>query len=484
MADVKPGLRLQLLLLLGGLLLLGLLPLYFAVSTYTRVTLQEVRYASARSLGRAVAGHVAEARGRRTHAELMELLHSEIGASGLEAIGVYGPQGKAIARVGEPIAVDELPTSVVPGSERVFSARTNYGPGIAVVVPDSHGAVAAVLRTDDDAARVAPLLRLFALYTSVIAFALLLLSYFVLTRWIVRPLDSLGRAASRVAQGARKLELPRSGARELTQLGISLRQMTEHLLAEEEALRRKVDEVERATRELEAAQAHLVRSERLASVGRLAAGLAHEIGNPIAALIGLEDLLIEGGLDEAEQKDFLLRMRKETERIHAILRDLLQFARPSQDENPDGGDVETAVHDTVTLVTPQKALREIALEVDVFPDLAPVRMSREQLVQVLLNLVLNAADACGAGGRVVVRAEPSPRGVRLSVADDGPGVSPKVRDQLFEPFVTTKEVGKGTGLGLSVCRGLVEAAGGHIDLDPEYEDGARFVVELPIVAHD
>ncbi|MCA9645296.1 MAG: HAMP domain-containing histidine kinase [Polyangiaceae bacterium] len=481
---MKPGLRLQLLLLLGGLLLLGLLPLYFAVSTYTRVTLQEVRYASARSLGRAVAGHVSEARERRTHAELMELLHSEIGASGLEAIGVYDPQGKAVARVGEPVAVDELPQSVDPGSERVFPARTNYGPGIAVVVPDSHGAVAAVLRTDDDAARVAPLLRLFALYTSVIAFALLLLSYFVLTRWIVRPLDSLGRAASRVAQGARKLELPRSGARELTELGVSLRQMTEHLIAEEEALRKKVDEVERATRELEATQASLVRSERLASVGRLAAGLAHEIGNPIAALIGLEDLLIEGGLDEAEQKDFLLRMRKETERIHNILRDLLQFARPSQQANPDGGDVETAIYDTVTLVTPQKALRDISLEVDVFPELPLVRLSREQLVQVLLNLVLNAADACGPGGRVVVRAEPKPEGVCLSVEDDGPGVSPAVRDQLFEPFVTTKEVGKGTGLGLSVCRGLVEAAGGTIDLDPSYEGGARFVVELPALAND
>ncbi len=484
MASVKPGLRLQLLLLLGGLLLLGLLPLYFAVSTYTRVTLQEVRYASARSLGRAVAGHVSEARERRTQAELMELLHSEIGASGLEAIGVYDPQGKAIARVGEPVAVDQLPESVVPGSERVFPARTNYGPGIAVVVPDAHGAVAAVLRTDDDAARVAPLLRLFALYTAVIAFALLLLSYFVLTRWIVRPLDSLGRAASRVVQGARKLELPRSGARELTQLGISLRQMTEHLIAEEEALRRKVDEVEQATRELKATQANLVRSERLASVGRLAAGLAHEIGNPIAALIGLEDLLIEGGLDEAEQRDFLLRMRKETERIHNILRDLLQFARPAQGESAEGGDVETAVYDTVTLVTPQKALQDIALEVDTFPDLPAVRMSREQLVQVLLNLVMNAADACGAGGRVVVRAEPSSQGVRLTVEDDGPGVSPKVLEQLFEPFVTTKEVGKGTGLGLSVCRGLVEAAGGHIDLDPDYEGGARFIVELPIVAHD
>jgi signal transduction histidine kinase len=106
-------------------------------------------------------------------------------------------------------------------------------------------------------------------------------------------------------------------------------------------------------------------------------------------------------------------------------------------------------------------------------------MSREQLVQVVLNLVLNAADACGEGGRIVVRARRTERGARLDVEDDGPGVSSAVRERLFEPFVTTKEVGKGTGLGLAVCRGLVEAAGGTIALDADYHPGARFVIELP-----
>src|SRR5690606_6052983 len=124
-------------------------------------------------------------------------------------------------------------------------------------------------------------------------------------------------------------------------------------------------------------------------------------------------------------------------------------------------------------------LRDVELEIDVAPDLPRVTMADEQLIQVLLNLLLNAADACGPHGHVVVRATPTPAGVRLVVEDTGPGVAAAVRDQLFEPFVTTKEVGKGTGLGLSVCRGLVEAAGGRIDLDVSYTTGARFVVELP-----
>src|SRR5690606_22199486 len=118
--------------------------------------------------------------------------------------------------------------------------------------------------------------------------------------------------------------------------------------------------------------------------------------------------------------------------------------------------------------TPQRSMQEIDLAVDVHPDLPLVAIPREQLVQVLLNLLLNAADACGdRGGRIAVRAELTDRGVRVVVEDDGPGVRADVREHLFEPFVTTKDVGKGTGLGLAVCRGLVEAAGGTIMLDPD-----------------
>jgi len=311
---------------------------------------------------------------------------------------------------------------------------------------------------------------------------LLVAAYFALTRLIVRPLDALARAAERVALGARRFSVPEGGARELVDLGRNLHTMTEHLIREEEALRAKVDEVERATVSLREAQDRLIRSERLASVGRLAAGLAHEVGNPIAALLGLEDLLLAGGLDAAEQQDFLQRMRKETERINRILRDLLQFARPGEKHEAVGaahGDVREAVADTASLITPQKAMQGVELELGVPEGLPPVALSAEQLTQLVLNLLLNAVDALDGGGRVRVTAESSAHGVRLVVEDNGPGVALEVRDRLFEPFVTTKEVGKGTGLGLAVCRGLVEAVGGSIALDTTFSSGARFVVELP-----
>jgi signal transduction histidine kinase len=210
--------------------------------------------------------------------------------------------------------------------------------------------------------------------------------------------------------------------------------------------------------------------------------LAHEIGNPIAALLGLEDLLLQGGLTEDEQQDFLKRIKSETERIHRVLRDLLDFARPAAaaqvgDDKP--GDVSEAIADVVALVRPQRSFRQVDLRVHAEPDLPRVALGNERLMQVLLNLLMNAADATEGKGVVTLTAQRSSTGVQLAVEDDGPGIDPAVRPRLFEPFVTTKEVGKGTGLGLAVCRGLVESAHGTIQSDESHERGARFVVELP-----
>jgi len=338
-------------------------------------------------------------------------------------------------------------------------------------------------------ARAAPLVRLVALYMVVFGLALLVFAYFSLTRLIVRPIDELVDAADRVASGARTLRVPRTGARELLDLSASVRSMAERLISEEAALLLKVDELTETTNRLTRTQAQLVRSERMASVGRLSAGLAHEVGNPIAALIGMEDLLLEGGLSPEEQRDFLQRMRRETERIHSIIRDLLDFARPEEPRKegeapePERAEVERVVDDVVALARPQKDFRGVRIEAEIDAGLA-VTMSANRLTQVLLNLLLNAGAALASAprdeGRIRLRAVAAEGSkVRIEVEDNGPGVAPAMRDRMFEPFATTKEVGQGTGLGLAVCRGLVESAGGEIGLDGSFASGARFYVELP-----
>jgi signal transduction histidine kinase len=302
----------------------------------------------------------------------------------------------------------------------------------------------------------------------------------------------------------RPLVLPHPRSREFAELNQSLQAMTDRLLREEVALRHKITEVETRTQQLRAAQAQLVRSERLASVGQLAAGVAHEIGNPIAALMGLQDLILQGGLNADEQEEFVRRMRKETQRIHRIVRDLLHFARPkpaTSSEQLPSASVRSALEETLGLLEPQPSWRNITVQTKLADGLPSVLASHEALVQIFLNLLLNAAAACAPTGVVRITAaswssptenargdsdNTSPGFVEVSVEDDGPGVPEALRETLFEPFVSGKDVGEGTGLGLSVCRNLVDQIATltalpavTIELDQAFTAGARFVLRLP-----
>lgn len=487
---MRLGIRLQLLLALGSLLVLAFVPLFFAVAGLTRATMAQVRAQSSVALGRAVAGNVT-ARATRSPDDLRTLLEAQVGPGGVSAIGVYDTAGVIEARAGERRLAALLPQALVTNEERVIQVQTDHGAALLVVVPAEQdaplpcGAVGVVVRTDLATTPSAPLVRLFALYTGTVALALLVFAYFSMTRLVVQPIDGLSRSARRVADGARKLEPPRQGARELMELGASLTEMTERLRADEESLRAKIAEIERYAADLAKAQERLVRSERLASVGRLSAGLAHEIGNPLAAILGFQELLLLGGLSEEEQRDFVTRMKRETERIHRIIRDLLEFARPGGrggaavgPEPP--GSIAEGLADVIALVRPQKAFRDVELCTEVGSDLPKVALSHPRIVQLLLNLLLNAGDAAPKqGGRVTVRAARRGDQVRVEVEDNGSGIATEVKDTLFEPFVTTKPVGEGTGLGLAVCRGLAEAVGGTIAVESAEGGGAKFVVDLP-----
>jgi signal transduction histidine kinase len=486
-APVHSGLRLQIVLALAGLMILAFVPLFFAVASLTRITLLSAKEQSALALGRVVVAHVADALAGGGPEAFDRALRDRAAAEGVEGLCVFGEDGARLACAGDTAHLGAIRPPETAGVER--SNFVHEGSRRLLEIASPHGGETIVLRMriEGDTDRGTPLVRLVALYMSVFALALLVFAYFALTRVIVRPVDRLVAAADRVASGARTLQMPRSGARELVELSRSVQAMAERLIAEEATLLLKVDELTETTRRLTQTQEQLVRSERLASVGRLAAGVAHEIGNPIAALMGIEEILLEGGIPREQEHDFLERMRRETQRIHSVVRDLLDFARPEGKVDDAGGtaapaDVRTALDDVVALVRPQKYFRGIRFETQV-EAATRVALPSAQLTQVLLNMVVNAGAAIAGQGRddgcVTVRAKTlDDRRVRIEVEDDGPGLAPQVRDRVFEPFVTTKEVGEGTGLGLAVCRGLVEAAGGEIGVDRSYERGARFFVVL------
>jgi signal transduction histidine kinase len=497
-----PGLRLQILLALAGLMLLAFFPLFFAVASLTRATLAGAHEASASAVAEVVARHAGDAwAGGGGAPAVARALASDVGdgrgrqsgasgGSGGDAVAAraFDASGAVVAGAGDDdeVAAIAAPGPPVPGAGPT-SAVVRGAHGRALDVTSRQGELTVVVRMRlvDDAERGSPLVRLVALYMITFGLALLTFAYFSLTRLIVRPVEALAAAADRVAHGSRTLTVPSSGARELADLSASVQAMTTSLVASEAAMRAKVEELTQA-------RAQLVRSERMASVGRLAAGVAHEIGNPITAIMGMEDLILEGGLAQDEQNDFLRRMKRETERIHVVLHDLLDFARPEA-AAPSGApvapaDVREVADSVAALVRPQKSFKAVTVAIELPDEPLAVRLPGPRLTQVLLNLVLNAGAAIAdrkRDGRVVIRARResgAPRRVRIEVEDDGPGVPGSMRERIFEPFVTTKEVGEGSGLGLAVCRGLVESAGGEIGVDPAYAAGARFYVVLPAAA--
>ena len=475
------GLRVQIVLALGGVILVAYVPLFFAIAQVSRATSMSYREESARALGRAVAAHVGDVAsspdgfGRR--------LDAHVGEGGALAIVVYGAAGDVEASAGPAPELAALHAPTRPYGEAATRVATHTGArALDVVLPAGERAVLVRVRTDEDAARTTDVVRGIALYMGVFALALLVFAYSILTRAIVRPIEKLARAADRVANGARTLDSPHEGAREITELGASVRSMASRLLADERTLRAKIEELTSTTKSLGETREQLAGSERMASIGRLAAGVAHEIGNPIAAIMGMHDLIEDTETLDEDRADFLRRMRKETERIHVVVRDLLDYARPEDaplSGIPTPANVSEVVSDALALVRPQKDWRGIELCVDV-PEGLEVMLSPQRLTQVLLNLLLNAAAAmtllpAEAPRAITVRA----RAGRIEVEDTGPGVPQQVRGRIFDPFVTTKDVGSGTGLGLAVCRGIIEGAGGKIYVDAEYTKGARFVIELP-----
>jgi two-component system, NtrC family, sensor kinase len=470
------GLRIQILLALGALLVLAFVPLYGALAASSQAAFEQTREDAARSLGRAIAAHVAD---HDDPATIAGILQSHIGTGGAIAVAVYGNGGRR-AEAGDVRELGNMLTPTPPFGEGASVSEGVYGRVLDVTVPKGQLAVVARVRLDDARGTTSGLLRLVALYTLIFGIALLTFAYFVLTRLIVKPIEAIGGAADRVARGAADLEVPRVGAAELIDLGESLRRMTLQLKGKEEALERKVVELSKTTSNLSAARTQLEGSDRLASVGRLAAGVAHEIGNPITAMMGMQDLLLEGGLEPAMERDFVARMRRETERVHTIVRDLLDFSR-AQKEGEEPGSVALAAQSTVDLVNPQKGMREVALDTKIAPDLPQVSLSTPRLTQVLLNLVLNARDALAQTSEPRIRIEASAQDalVEIAVVDNGPGIPIENAEKVFQPFFTTKDVGEGTGLGLSVCRGLVEAVRGSIQVDPAHTSGTRIVISLP-----
>lgn len=228
-------------------------------------------------------------------------------------------------------------------------------------------------------------------------------------------------------------------------------------------------------------QDQVVQSAKMSAIGQLIAGIAHDLNNPLASVVGFAEYLVEGRDDTPPRLMEPLRaIYQEAERASKIVRSLLAFARKQEGDRramPLGPVLES----TLLLLKNQMMTYKVEATADIPPDLPHIDGNANQLQQVFVNLVTNAAQAAqerGTGGSITITAEPWLDGVAVIIADDGPGIPKEIADRIFEPFFTTKPEGEGTGLGLSICYGIVTEHGGQIRL-LESQRGAAFRVELP-----
>ncbi|WP_305045126.1 sensor histidine kinase [Geoalkalibacter sp.] len=324
-----------------------------------------------------------------------------------------------------------------------------------------------------------------AIFVLIFGFGGVLIAFgtYVLGRSVVLPARRLMQATSRVAAGDLGVNVPVDGPREISELAASFNAMTRALQESRAQTQETIAGLHQANAELEKARRHLVRSEKMAAVGNLAAGIAHEIGNPLGAALGYLDLA-QAGPRSPETEDLLARAGRELRRIDLLVRDLLDFASP-RDAAPEVLEPVAVAREAAQLLEHQGIFQEVGLENVLPPRLPEVLATRHKLLQVLVNLLLNARDACiGNGGRVRLEGKVVGGEICLIVRDEGPGLPPGLEERIFDPFFTTKEPGKGRGLGLFFCHKVIEESGGRMEVSSRPGEGACFQVFLPVAGED
>lgn len=335
--------------------------------------------------------------------------------------------------------------------------------------------------------------RAFLVYFPVNLVLFVLLGFFRLYRSIVRPIDRLVATAAEFRDDDQFTFLAEERNSEFNRLSRSLNQMLSRIQRDRSKLEESVASLEDANRGLRRAQQEVVRAEKLASVGRLSAGIAHEIGNPMGIIAGYLELLKRPGLAEEQRIDFIRRAESEASRVNTIIRQLLDFARQPREERRGEVAVHGVIEEVRNLCVMQPLLAGVTISVEPGAENDLVLGSVDQLKQVFLNLILNAADAIHSqtpvskpglikirttNPAVIDKGLPS---LTIDFLDNGPGFAEAELANIFDPFYTTKEPGKGTGLGLSICFTIVENLGGRIDAGNNPEGGARVSLGLPLV---
>jgi hypothetical protein len=393
---------------------------------------------------------------------------------------------------GRPLFDGDMVRALETGSlsTRIENRFAATGPRLVAAAPlriagKPVGALKAVLPLQDIHRSMKHACTLIVLYIITSAVILIITGFLLFSRYLVSPMQRLIRQTEGIAEeNLSGLPLFLSGGNELQKLSSALKSLADNLKIERERLRGQMQALEEKNVQLKLAQREIIQTEKLASVGRLAAGIAHEVGNPVGIILGYIHLLRSPDATDAERADYLNRMEHETERMKNTIGDLLDFAQPSSQEIVQL-QLNDIVHDTCAMISCHTEFKTIKIVQDLAGALPPVRGNDRLLGQMLLNLALNACDAMAGSGGTLTMTTALDSGhdagrIRLAVADTGHGIAPEHQGKIFDPFFTTRD--KGTGLGLSNVHRIVEVMEGSITLASEPGRGTTFTIYFPVAA--
>ena len=317
--------------------------------------------------------------------------------------------------------------------------------------------------------------RLFLILILVDSLVLIVFGSFLLARVVVNPLNRLVKVVQRIGGGDLGHRAQVEYENEIGQVATAFNQMVTRLAE-------KQQDLEKTITKLKHTQTELVNTEKLASVGRIAAGVAHEIGNPLTSVLGHTEILHKKlkrkRLKDGEVLlDLVERMRKETERINRIIKDLLQFSKPPSAHVEDVK-VNQLIRDSLNLLKIQEKFQDIDFTLSLKDNLSPAKGDNDHLQQVLLNILINAADAMPDGGSIYIRTKEDKRWVVIAIKDTGMGIPAAELDKIFDPFYTTKSPDKGTGLGLSISLKIIDEFGGKLQVKSKDGKGSEFTIYL------
>lgn len=289
---------------------------------------------------------------------------------------------------------------------------------------------------------------------------------FLWSRLITGPIERLSLAAMGVAKGDFDVNLKATTRDEIGDLAGSFNQMASELESRETALKDT--------------QSALVQSEKMSAFGQLGAGIAHEVKNPLAGILGMAQLSLRKVEKESEIERNLQIIEKETKRCKSIIDNLMKFARQEK-VSFEMVSINQVVEETITIVSHQMDLKSVKFQKGLTVDNTDIEGSANQIQQVLMNLMINAQQAMsGNPGKILVRTLRRGENIEIRVTDNGPGMPEEVSSKIFEPFFTTKPTGKGTGLGLSVSYGIIKDHGGELKVKSVEGKGTAFTISLPI----